>query len=63
MELCAQVASKLSPEDKEKMEKAVEDTIQWLDSNQLAEKEEFEDKRKELESIANPILSKMYQGD
>ncbi|EIE19893.1 heat shock protein 70 [Coccomyxa subellipsoidea C-169] len=56
------VASKLSPEDKEKMEKAVEDTIQWLDSNQLAEKEEFEDKRKELESIANPILSKMYQG-
>ena len=45
------------------MEKAIEDTIQWLDSNQLAEKEEFEDKRKELESIANPILSKMYQGN
>ncbi|KAK9902653.1 hypothetical protein WJX75_001465 [Coccomyxa subellipsoidea] len=57
------VASKLSPEDKEKIEKAVEETIQWLDSNQLAEKDEFADKQKELESIANPILSRMYQGE
>jgi molecular chaperone DnaK (HSP70) len=57
-----QVASKLSPEDKEKIEKGVEETIQWLDSNQLAEKDEIADKQKELESIANPILSRMYQG-
>ncbi len=57
-----QVASKLSPEDKERIEKAVEDTINWLDANQLAEKDEFEDKQRELESIANPILSRMYQG-
>ncbi len=56
------MASKLSPEDKERIEKAVEDNINWLDSNQLAEKEEFEDKQRELESIANPILSRMYQG-
>ncbi|BDA51217.1 probable mediator of RNA polymerase II transcription subun [Coccomyxa sp. Obi] len=56
------VASKLSPEDKERIEKAVDDTINWLDANQLAEKDEFEDKQRELESIANPILSRMYQG-
>lgn len=40
----------------------MEDTINWLDANQLAEKDEFEDKQRELESIANPILSRMYQG-
>ena len=56
-----QVASKLSAEDKEKIEKAVNDTIAWLDNNQLAEEEEFHDKQKELESIAQPIIQRMYQ--
>ncbi|KAI5694424.1 hypothetical protein M8J75_016546 [Diaphorina citri] len=37
------------------------DVIKWLDSNQLAEKEEFEDKQKELEAICNPIITKLYQ--
>ncbi len=40
----AQVASNLSPEDKEKVERAVEDVISWLDANQLAEVDEFEHK-------------------
>ncbi|XP_042483944.1 heat shock 70 kDa protein-like [Macadamia integrifolia] len=55
-------AGKLDPEDKQKIEKAVEDTIQWLEGNQLAEVDEFEDKMKELEALCNPIISKMYQG-
>ena len=33
-----------------------------MDGNQLAEADEFEDKMKELESICNPIIAKMYQG-
>ena len=57
-----QVASKLSPEDKEKIEKEVEATISWLDSNQLAEVDELEHKMKELEGICAPIISQMYQG-
>lgn len=56
------IASKLSAADKKKVEDAIEETIQWLDSNQLAEADEFEDKMKELESICNPIIAKMYQG-
>ncbi|KAK1392588.1 hypothetical protein POM88_011644 [Heracleum sosnowskyi] len=56
------IASKLSADDKKKVEDAIEGTIQWLDSNQLAEADEFEDKMKELESICNPIIAKMYQG-
>jgi len=56
------IGSKLPADDKKKIEDSVEDTIKWLDGNQLAEAEEFEDKMKELEGICNPIISKMYQG-
>lgn len=55
------VASKIPVDDK-KFKDAVEQTVKWLDSNQLAEADEFEDKMKELESICNPIISKIYQG-
>lgn len=53
--------SKLNSDDKEKIEKAIEETIEWLDRNQLAEVDELEDKLKELESLCNPIISRMYQ--
>ncbi|KAF2301532.1 hypothetical protein GH714_025566 [Hevea brasiliensis] len=55
-------AGKLAPADKGKIEKAIDETIEWLDRNQLAEVEEFEDKLKELEGLCNPIIAKMYQG-
>merc|ERR1711886_16552 len=55
------IADKLSEEDKEKIEEAVKETLEWLDDNQEAEKEEFEAKQKELEQIANPIIQKVYQ--
>merc|ERR1712014_363857 len=47
--------------DKEKIETAVQETLDWLDKNQLAEKDEFEGKQKELEGIVNPIMMKVYQ--
>ncbi|KAJ8539236.1 hypothetical protein K7X08_013488 [Anisodus acutangulus] len=53
---------KLDPSEKQKTEKAVDETIEWLDRNQLAEVDEFEDKLKELENLCNPIIAKMYQG-
>ncbi|VAH19924.1 unnamed protein product [Triticum turgidum subsp. durum] len=56
------IASKLGADDKKKVEDAIEGTISWLDANQLAEADEFEDKMKELEGICNPIIAKMYQG-
>ena len=37
------IASKLPADDKKKIEDAVEQAIQWLDNNQLAEVEEFEE--------------------
>merc|ERR1712086_611354 len=47
--------------DKEKIEAAVQDALDWLDKNQLAEKDEFEMKQKEVEGIVNPIMMKVYQ--
>merc|ERR1712196_572591 len=43
--------------DKEKLEKAIEETITWLDANQLAEKEEFADKQKSLEECLEACLT------
>ncbi|KAG0172712.1 70-kilodalton heat shock protein [Apophysomyces sp. BC1034] len=57
------VASKLEAADKEKLEKAVKETIEWLDSSQEASKEEYESKQKELEEVASPIMMKLYGGD
>jgi len=55
------IASLLDSADKDKLNKAIDDTIEWLDHNQEASKEEYESKRKELEGVANPIMTKMYQ--
>jgi L1 cell adhesion molecule like protein len=57
-----QFASKLSAGDKSKIEDAIKSTTSWLDSNQNAEKEEFEAKQKALEAIIMPILQSMSGG-
>uniref|UniRef100_A0A0D3AEW4 Uncharacterized protein n=1 Tax=Brassica oleracea var. oleracea TaxID=109376 RepID=A0A0D3AEW4_BRAOL len=56
------IGEKLAADDKKKIEESIEAAIEWLEGNQLAECDEFEDKMKELESICNPIIAKMYQG-
>jgi L1 cell adhesion molecule like protein len=55
------VAEKLSADDKATLDKAISDTLAWLEHNQLAEVEEFEHKQKELEGTCNPIIAKIYQ--
>lgn len=52
---------KIDASEKEKVMEKCNEVIAWLDANQLAEKEEFADKQKELESICNPIMTKLYQ--
>merc|ERR1712224_1118812 len=46
--------------DKETLKSEIDKTVTWLDDNQQAAKEEYEDKQKELEGIANPIMMKFY---
>ncbi|CAO3576765.1 unnamed protein product [Absidia cylindrospora] len=57
------VKDKLEPDDKEKLEKAINETIEWLDNSHEASKDEYEGKQKELEETANPIMMKLYQGE
>lgn len=55
------VKDKISKEDKDTAAAAIQKTLDWLDKNQLAEKEEYESKLKEIEGVCTPIVTKMYQ--
>ena len=52
---------KISEEDKKAVLDKCSEVINWLDANQLAEKDEYEDKQKELEKVYNPVITKVYQ--
>jgi len=53
---------KISEADKKTIVDKCNEMISWLDANQLAEKEEFEHKQKEMEGVCTPIITKLYQG-
>jgi L1 cell adhesion molecule like protein len=53
---------KITEADRKTILDKCQDIIRWLDSNQLADKEEFEHKQKEIEGVCNPIITKLYQG-
>jgi len=55
------LGAKISDEDKEKIEEAVNEKIAWLEENQEAEGEEFKAQKKELEDVVQPIIAKLYQ--
>jgi heat shock protein 5 len=55
------LGSKISEEDKETIEKAVKEVTDWLEEHPDAEKDEYSEKQKELEAVANPIMTKLYQ--
>ncbi|XP_073020590.1 heat shock cognate 70 kDa protein-like [Primulina eburnea] len=50
----------LTISDQRKIELAIEQAKEWLESNQLAGEDEFKDKMKELENICDPIMAKMH---
>lgn len=55
------LAEKLEAEEKEKIETAVKDALEWLDDNQNAETEDYQEKLKEVEAVCNPIITSVYQ--
>jgi len=55
------LGAKISDEDKEKIEEAVNEKISWLEENQEADGEDFKKQKKELEDAVQPIIAKLYQ--
>jgi heat shock protein 1/8 len=53
--------SAVSEDELKQVEDKVGEVMQWLDTAEHAEKEEFDSMQKDLESVANPIMTKMYQ--
>ncbi len=51
---------KITEADKDTIKSRCDEAIKWLDANQLGEKEEFEDKQKELEEVCRPIMLNLY---
>ncbi|KAH8322490.1 hypothetical protein KR067_005910, partial [Drosophila pandora] len=56
-----QLRTRISDADRETILQRCNETISWLDANQLAEKQEFEHKQQELERICSPIMTRLYQ--
>ena len=52
---------KIADADRQSILEKCNETIKWLDTNQLADKEEFDHKQKEIEQFCNPIIAKLYQ--
>jgi len=50
----------LGEEDVKAVTDKVDEVMQWLDTADNAEKEEFESMQKDLEEVANPIMQKLY---
>lgn len=55
------LGGKLTEDEKSSIESSVEATIQWLDKNPDAALEDFKEQKRSLESVVNPIVSRIYQ--
>jgi len=55
------LADKISEDDKSTIKDALTDASDWLNANSDAEKDDFEDKLKELQRVCDPIISAVYQ--
>mmetsp|Transcript_4883 Transcript_4883/g.7846 ORF Transcript_4883/g.7846 Transcript_4883/m.7846 type:complete len:652 (-) Transcript_4883:1190-3145(-) len=52
---------KISDEDKQLVEEKVNEILNFIESTEELEKEEYEEKEKDLKKIADPIIAKLYQ--
>uniref|UniRef100_H2ZAT2 Heat shock protein 70 n=1 Tax=Ciona savignyi TaxID=51511 RepID=H2ZAT2_CIOSA len=55
------VRDKVTDDDRKAVLDKAKEILDWLDMNQAAGKEEYEHQQKELEKVANPVFSKLYQ--
>lgn len=54
------IKDKVSESERQTVLDKCSEAIKWLDANQLADKEEFEHKLKEVEAVCKPVVTKLY---
>ncbi|XP_036624520.1 heat shock 70 kDa protein 6-like [Trichosurus vulpecula] len=52
---------KIEEEDRRKVLQKCQEVLSWLEGNQLADKEEYEHQKKELERLCHPIIAQLYR--
>jgi heat shock protein 5 len=54
------LAEKIEEDDKSKIKDALTEAQDWLNSHDDAEKDDYESHLKDLQSVCDPIISKVY---
>jgi len=57
------VSDKIEASEKNELISLIDESLDWLEENPEAEADEYSDKQKEVEQVANPIMRKVYQGE
>merc|ERR1711957_391998 len=56
------VSDNIPAEDKKELQDMIDETLDWMDENPEADKEDYDEKQKEVEQVANPIMRNVYAG-
>ena len=56
------LSEQLSGQGLKELTDMIEEAMDWMEENPEAEKDDFDDKQKEVENIANPIMRDLYNG-
>ena len=54
------IADKVEPSEKNELISQIDEALDWLEENSDADAEAFNDKQKEVEKVASPIMKKIY---
>ena len=55
------VVNKLNADDLEIVKNKTQEVMAWLDRNSMADKEEYEEKQKDLQQVCSPIMAKLHR--
>ena len=55
------LADKIESDDKDKIKEALQSAQDWLKEHEDAEKDDLESQLKELQSVCDPIIAKVYK--
>jgi heat shock protein 5 len=55
------LVDKIDSDDKERIKTVLKEALEWLDNNQNAEKDNYEEKLKEVEEVCNPVIKQVIK--